>query len=624
MLGTKRCRINILTAYFIAAVMLLASCSGGISEVPGIGGNSYTITVMLLPDEGMTVIGENPMRVSPGGDAVFSVRLEEGKYIENLSGGAVYKDGRVTVSAVNMPLTVNVKTAQKKLVDSETNPGSNDSVPVDLSAPEGKFLVIYNANGGEVNAADTRSITVNGGGVLTELSSSEFYICPNALPDKGYLSRKGYVLLGYSTKPDGSGEFYGCGWNIIMPPDRVIELYAVWVPESAAGDFTFKLSDGKATVTNYSGNDDFVVIPLMYNGFEVTAVAAGAFRGGTVKTVFITKNILTVEKSAFTRCTNLSTIYMSDSVQSITDTSFLECPNLSTLNISAVMNPVYTTNKHGTYAVKFELLYTAQGRKIFGISGSNLAYGLDSPALMGALDFESTIINFGFNWHTPTLMQMEIALRYAAPGDILLLAPELSAAQFGGVAAYTTMWQMFEACYEAVSYIDIKNYTGIFDTFANFNKNRPSMTPRSYDDRDRNVNIYGDYTIYRPAKGEDYIYAGQAGMDFGVQKFLTDAGMMRMRDMFARFYSRGCHVWMSFASINQNGLSDASKDPVYRTAWVDAIRDKLGVTVISDIENYVYPGNYFYDSNFHLSTEATEIRTQKLADDINAAYAAIK
>jgi hypothetical protein len=322
-------------------------------------------------------------------------------------------------------------------------------------------------------------------------------------------------------------------------------------------------------------------------------------------------------------CDKLEKIYLSDSITAINDVSFSGCKNLSTLIISAVRDPAYTTNKHGTYSVKYELLYTATGRKVLVINGSNTAYGLDSVQLMDSLDFDATVVNFGFNWNVPTLMQMEIAKKFVNHGDILLLAPEMAEAQFGGVTSYTTMWQLFESCYEAVSYMNIQNYTGVFDTFASFNQTRKSMTARSYEDYVKDVNIYGDYTIFRKAQAADYNYTGQQNLDFNRASYLTDVRVGRMNAMFDGYRDLGCHVWMSFASINQNSFSVQSKDAAYRTAWVEALTSKLHVTMVSALDDYIYPGNYFFDSNFHLSTEATKIRTAKLAEDLNRAYAAL-
>ena len=51
---------------------------------------------------------------------------------------------------------------------------------------------------------------------------------------------------------------------------------------------------------------------------------------------------------------------------------------------------------------------------------------------------------------------------------------------------------------------------------------------------------------------------------------------------------------------------------------MNTIKEKYNGTVISDVADYIMKGNYFYNSNLHLSTEGSQIRTDNLASDILA------
>lgn len=591
--------------------------------------NDVTVAVSLIPCEGMTVIGQNPQRVRAGEDVVFCVSLADGLSEPVLPDGAVYDNGHITVKNVRQPMTVIVtgKSADVTEVISGTDSAvtTAEVVPPQPGTdtpevPKGKFMIVYHANGGVAHDMESGSrVTLSGDDKLTVFCDAEFWLCPNTLADQGFFTRDGYALTGYTTQPDG-GDRYGCGWNVVMPQSRYLELYALWSRETPASDFSFTVSDGKARVIAYRGDDDMVVIPSQYMGKPVTEIAAGAFKGSKMSAVYLTRGLETVYNGAFSDCPNLTEVYLADSIVKIYDAAFKNCAQLSTLRLMAVRDPVYTTNKHGTYAVKYELLYTSAGRRVMVMSGSNIAYGLDSVRLMRELDFEATAINFGFHYQVPVRMQEEILLAYAREGDILVLTPELTAPQFGANAAYGTMWQLFESCYEAFACVDIRNYTGIFDTLTAFNSTRAKSSPHTYDDHVNNVNIYGDYTIERAPKGEDYCYASQTGLDFNKSLFLSAAYTKIMNRIYDGFTEKGCHVYMSFASVNRNGLSERSRKADYQAEWEAAIREKLHVTLISSLSDYIYPGNYFFDSNYHLSTEATALRTSTLARDINAAW----
>ena len=47
-----------------------------------------------------------------------------------------------------------------------------------------------------------------------------------------------------------------------------------------------------------------------------------------------------------------------------------------------------------------------------------------------------------------------------------------------------------------------------------------------------------------------------------------------------------------------------------------ALAENLCVPVISDIEDSLYAGNYFYLIDSHLSSQGAEIRTRRVIDDL--------
>ena len=68
------------------------------------------VDVMLQEAEGLTVVGENPIRVEAGSDVSFAVEIQDGYKIEEIGQGASYADGMITLSAVKFPTTVEVET----------------------------------------------------------------------------------------------------------------------------------------------------------------------------------------------------------------------------------------------------------------------------------------------------------------------------------------------------------------------------------------------------------------------------------------------------------------------------------------------------------------------------------
>ncbi len=77
---------------------------------------------------------------------------------------------------------------------------------------------------------------------------------------------------------------------------------------SAETDFTVSISEGKATVTEYVGKSDIVVIPETIGGAEVTCVGKNAFSGKNVRALYIPDSVVSIEKSALEGIPGLATL----------------------------------------------------------------------------------------------------------------------------------------------------------------------------------------------------------------------------------------------------------------------------------------------------------------------------
>ena len=75
---------------------------------------------------------------------------------------------------------------------------------------------------------------------------------------------------------------------------------------------------------------------------------------------------------------------------------------------------------------------------------------------------------------------------------------------------------------------------------------------------------------------------------------------------------------MTFAPVNSGAVLPPSKDRKNQLKYMDAIEEKLHVTLISDVEDQIWNGKYMFDTNLHLSTEGASLRTSKLSRDFAA------
>ena len=675
-------RVWVICLAVLSCAIFLTGCLGITDKIAEEIRESKTMTVsvMLQEAEGLSVKSENPVAVKPGESATFEVEIAQGYKIDTLSNGAVYENGVVTLSEVRYPTTVEprTRTLNNFLMTVTNNPEhgkirstvaggkvkEDTEVTLSVSPGEGMVFLGYSLGasasaGAEIvcttpeytfcmreevevftnyyNVGDGRLIIYdsNGGDQPKQydaFSNSSHYICPHALINTDYFTREGYVLYGYNTAADGSGVYYGPGWNIIMPEDASVPLtlYAQWMPVTEKEAFTYTVNETKKTITitGYTGNHETVVIPETIDGYPVTTVNKGSFKNGSFKTLYISKNIQTFNNSAVINCKKLETLYLCDTVRLIQDAAFEQCTNLQTLYMLACMEPRYPSSRNGNYMVKYQRLITAPSPKLVIHSGSNTSYGIDSALLESELGNRYSVVNYGCNQDTPACFYYDVIADFINEGDVVVHAPEIRNYQWGYNEMNTTTWQIFEGAYDAFIHVDLRNYKSVFTSFTTFNGSRYTMTPRTYEHYSgETVNKYGDYIKEKIGSGgiqstiNDRLAKGGQGtrdMDPG---YLTQSYVANLNREFDNIAAAGGKVYITFCSVMKIDLNKASQGIERQTEYKNAVIRNIHGTVISDPGTYVMDYKYFFNSIYHLNTVGSQLRTRWLAKDILAQLA---
>ena len=107
-----------------------------------------------------------------------------------------------------------------------------------IQAEKGKYEILYDANGGQNTSGDSEKVSICYRGthqrINTSIGTDLFF-------------RKGYTLLGWNTRADGSGQAVGLGSRIAWKAGLV--LYAQWTPWTDEADFIYKKVSGFAVIT---------------------------------------------------------------------------------------------------------------------------------------------------------------------------------------------------------------------------------------------------------------------------------------------------------------------------------------------------------------------------------------
>ena len=521
--------------------------------------------------------------------------------------------GRLSAYATNYFWAAHASRLQE---DSQTaqlpEPSAAPSAPPAVSGPS----IRYEGNGGTLRAWEGDAIA---------LPVDNAHLRVNTAQGTGYFRREGYVLTGWNTAPDGSGERIGLGSRTERRDG--LALYAQWAKVSPEGSFSYELREGQAWITGYSGAAPRCVVPEELGGSPVRGICAGAFRDGAFEELILPHTLYTVECGAFHGCA-VREITLFDTLREVSDESFQDCRGLKTLHVNAATSPVYSGSYFDTFSDKYDWLLSLKGRKKLVLaSGSSGRYGYDSPTLAAAFP-DYVPANMGVYAYTNALPQLELIRGLMEEGDVLLSAPEFDAAEEQFCASSrldAPFWAMMESNYDAAALLDLRNYSGVLDSLGEYLAARRGMagrnygeSPASYDDDGNRYafatyNQYGDLTLPRP-NGERDVCLRHNIADYTTAN-ITPGRVEALNDVYRRFLDGGIAVYFTYTPRNRNSLT-ADSTPATRRELHNYLTEHLCVPVISDIEDSLYAGNYFYLIDSHLSGEGAAIRTKRVIEDL--------
>ena len=556
-----------------------------------------TVLVFLEETPGCSV-ENNGQQVPVGEDAVFTLTLERGWSLSKTD-----YSGQIDVGVSGRTVTLTLREVQYP-------------ARVRLSLTNRYCTVTYDANGGQ---------PVPGGSPQeSKTYDLTYHARPNTALGTDLFVREGHTLTGWNTRRDGTGDAVGLG-SRVSAPGGSITLYAQWARWSDESDFTWEPTEGGAALTGYHGADRVVVIPEALEDRPVISIAAGAFEGCDAAEVVFPPTMGEIAAGAFQNCA-VQTITLFDSIVSVGDSSFEHCPNLKTLRINALEAPYgYSWRKESCYADKVDRLILAQGQKraVF-YGGCSMWYNLDGFQAQRALGDGYAVVNLGLNGTVNSPVQMQILGAFLEEGDILIHTPELSSRQ--QLLLHTAMgkqddklWCGIENNYDLFALVDLTTVDGAFDSLCHYlsQKNARTTYAQCYrDEADQPyIDRFGCVPFFRSGTKDDL--PDRVFLDPG---FISGEAMKWLEWYYAWFRAKGARVYVSCACVNMDAVPEEQRNNV-------ALMDRLlresvgqmeGVTLISSLEEYLYHELDFFDTNYHLISQAAEKNTALWLRDLRA------
>ena len=291
------------------------------------------------------------------------------------------------------------------------------------------------------------------------------------------VKRRGHVLTGWNTRPDGNGEHIGLGSRVTVRDGKEITLYAEWKKSIDGGQFLYRqAADGTLALTGYRGRGDLepFVIPSEIHGKAVSEISSSFTTNMpcgelTSQTLVLPDSIRFVKSNSFLR-SSFSELYFSDNIEDIDEKAF-PC-NIKTFHINAFRKPCFqAVNNSIIFSDNIDrLILNADRRKLIFFSGCSFAYGLNSGIIDEAYGGEYAVFNMGVNGDINAAFQMEILLAYMGEGDVFIHAPEeMSASQLMfDYFVNDSMFIMTEGNYDLLALVDFSDNGGVIRAFFDY------------------------------------------------------------------------------------------------------------------------------------------------------------
>ncbi len=127
------------------------------------------------------------------------------------------------------------------------------------------------------------------------------------------------------------------GFTIRSTKGSAAEKYAEangYVFVAVDSEYTYnELGDGTVEITGYKGSDKNVEIPSNLDGKQVSAIAASAFKGLKITSVYLPNSIKTIGSHAFESCGSLKTVALNAGLTEIKPSAFAFCKSLGAIDL---------------------------------------------------------------------------------------------------------------------------------------------------------------------------------------------------------------------------------------------------------------------------------------------------
>ncbi len=274
--------------------------------------------------------------------------------------------------------------------------------------------------------------------------------------------------------------------------------------------------------------------------------------------------------------------------------------------------PQYSKSYFGALQDKVDRLETIQGPKIVLIGNSNVAFGYNSALLSEKMGMP--VVNMGFHGGLGNKFHEDMMDYNVQPGDIYVVS-HITYWNTGRIESPIDAWAVAENHPKLWHLIKKVDYKHMFKAFPSYIKkcvtrhitledmNEPSGAyARS------SFNEYGDI-------GVDRNHVEKAYSEEIWAPITSKAEFDSLNEWNTYLQSRGASLVIAGFPIMYDHWP---VDDEYMDTFQSDMENGFECAVISKWRDYCYPDEFFYDTQYHLTTEGANARTEQLIRDLTA------
>ncbi len=272
----------------------------------------------------------------------------------------------------------------------------------------------------------------------------------------------------------------------------------------------------------------------------------------------------------------------------------------------------------GSILIKQQLAENTPGARILVVGGSSVPYSIQCEVIQQQTGMPC--IAMGATAYLGLEYYLSLLEDHLHQGDLVILAPEIVMLQ--DQVSYSTTWMAVENDPGLLAAVPLSYWPGMVSGYYTYSRQKldlyrqkgaPTQSPQEQYEA-FGFGPWGDI----PGQRESLLESG-----YDKNNILTLTGddlaprvRRAIKDFAKKVQAAGARVVMTWAPFDELAYAGTADQ-------LDALQAQLeqqtGLSYLGSLAESMLPGELFYDSNNHLTSQGAELRTQMLLEDLFAA-----